>query len=51
MAKNLATYVKSISPAGASRGPSEVVCRANIWEMYSTGSQGIQRGYGAEMCA
>ena len=51
MAKNLATYVKSISPAGASRGPSEVVCKANIWEMYGTGWLGNSRGYGAEMCS
>lgn len=50
MAKNLATYNKSISAGGASRGPVEVVCKANIWEMYGTGFFGQLRGYTAEMC-
>ena len=51
MAKNLATFVKGIVPAGTPNGPAEVVCSANIWEMYGTGSLGQLRGFGAEMCA
>lgn len=52
MAKNLADFVKSVNPAGTSSGPSEIVCRANVWEFWGTGAKTTYfNGPGAQGCA
>lgn len=40
MAKNLATFVKGILPAGTSSGPSETMCRVNVYEFVGSGGIG-----------
>tara|TARA_B100000212_G_scaffold51950_1_gene33876 strand:- start:3935 stop:4924 length:990 start_codon:yes stop_codon:yes gene_type:complete len=51
MAKNLANFHKGIVAAGQSSGPSEVVCRANIWEMNGGGELGkYWHGPGSHGC-
>ena len=51
MAKNLANFHKGIVPAGTSNGPTEEVCRRNIWEFFGEGEVGRYiQGPGAWSC-